>query len=207
MNRTRLLSIVAAALGTASLAHGTFVFNADAFDDPGIASLEGSFTDLSIIFTPDDITVDFVNLHVTLTDSTGGMYAFGPSDIEVAAVSIDFGPKGPVISEMIIGGVVNGADTIVPGTPDFIVAFGPDFELGFEQTVSIDDAIATVPGAGLGSSGGTFGPLNKCPGDYNGDDMVDFDDLNVVLGSWNVDYDFDDLNAVLSNWLNDCTMP
>ena len=39
-----------------------------------------------------------------------------------------------------------------------------------------------------------------CPGDITGDGSVDFEDLNTVLGGWDVDYDFDDLNAVLGNW-------
>lgn len=51
----------------------------------------------------------------------------------------------------------------------------------------------------------------SCPGDANGDLVVDFDDLNIVLGAWNTSgpmgdvndsgfVDFDDLNLVLSNW-------
>lgn len=44
-----------------------------------------------------------------------------------------------------------------------------------------------------------------CEGDYNGDSIVDFDDLNVVLSGWQLDYDFDDLNLVLANWDTDCS--
>ncbi len=56
-----------------------------------------------------------------------------------------------------------------------------------------------------------------CPGDTNGDGLVNFDDLNNVLGSWNTmdnlcggdvtgegSVNFDDLNLVLANWGNDC---
>lgn len=57
--------------------------------------------------------------------------------------------------------------------------------------------------------GEEVGPM--CPGDATGDGMVDFDDLNEVLGNWgtsgpdgDVDesgtVDFDDLNEVLANW-------
>ncbi|MCA9310071.1 MAG: SBBP repeat-containing protein, partial [Phycisphaerales bacterium] len=56
--------------------------------------------------------------------------------------------------------------------------------------------------------------LPPCPGDADGDRMVDFDDLNEVLGNWGMTgmagipgdvtgngvVDFDDLNEVLSNW-------
>lgn len=58
-------------------------------------------------------------------------------------------------------------------------------------------------------------PPLLCPGDADGDGMVDFSDLNVVLGSWgmvvgagDVNGDgivnFDDLNTVLNNWGTDC---
>ena len=57
-----------------------------------------------------------------------------------------------------------------------------------------------------------------CPGDTNGDGMVDFTDLNAVLGNWNQSVppgtmgdidgngqvDFADLNAVLANWGTSC---
>ncbi len=54
-----------------------------------------------------------------------------------------------------------------------------------------------------------------CPGDADGDNMVDFDDLNVVLINWgttgpdgdlddNNSVDFDDLNLVLINWGMGC---
>ncbi len=52
-----------------------------------------------------------------------------------------------------------------------------------------------------------------CPGDANGDGVVDFADLNIVLGSYNEtgqglpgdfdgdgDVDFADLNTVLTNY-------
>ncbi|MCA9310864.1 MAG: S8 family serine peptidase, partial [Phycisphaerales bacterium] len=61
-------------------------------------------------------------------------------------------------------------------------------------------------------------PPPNCPGDANGDLMVDFDDLNEVLTDWgmtvppgtggdvtgNGTVDFDDLNTVLENWANNC---
>ncbi len=57
--------------------------------------------------------------------------------------------------------------------------------------------------------------MSACPGDADGDNDVDFDDLNLVLLNWGTagptgdvdddgDVDFDDLNLVLLNWLNTC---
>ena len=43
-----------------------------------------------------------------------------------------------------------------------------------------------------------------CPGDYNGDNVVDFDDLAIVLGGFGTDYDFDDLGVVLGNFGTSC---
>ena len=56
-----------------------------------------------------------------------------------------------------------------------------------------------------------FEVVPVCPGDANGDTVVDFDDLNLVLLNWNTSgpdgdldgsgtVDFDDLNAVLGAW-------
>ncbi len=59
----------------------------------------------------------------------------------------------------------------------------------------------------------------ECPGDATGDNMVNFDDLNIVLGAWGTAgpagdvaplgggdgmVNFDDLNLVLANWLQSC---
>ncbi len=57
-----------------------------------------------------------------------------------------------------------------------------------------------------------------CPGDVNGDDIVDFADLNLVLGNWGTAgpvgdvvptlgdgaVNFDDLNAVIGGWGDSC---
>ncbi|MCA9310784.1 MAG: hypothetical protein KDA21_06235 [Phycisphaerales bacterium] len=58
----------------------------------------------------------------------------------------------------------------------------------------------------------------ECPGDTDGTGVIDFDDLNTVLGQWNTSVppgtggdvtgdgmvNFDDLNLVLANWATDC---
>jgi len=43
-----------------------------------------------------------------------------------------------------------------------------------------------------------------CPGDINGDGVVDFADLSAVLGEFGAAYDFADLSAVLANFGADC---
>ncbi len=59
---------------------------------------------------------------------------------------------------------------------------------------------------------------DDCPGDADGSNVVDFDDLNIVLANWNTTVapgtngdvtddgmvNFDDLNLVLANWATDC---
>ncbi|TVQ62736.1 MAG: hypothetical protein EA379_05050 [Phycisphaerales bacterium] len=45
---------------------------------------------------------------------------------------------------------------------------------------------------------------SACPGDYNGDNVVDFEDLSIVLGDFGGAYGFDDLSAVLANFGEDC---
>ncbi|TVQ61192.1 MAG: hypothetical protein EA379_06745 [Phycisphaerales bacterium] len=43
-----------------------------------------------------------------------------------------------------------------------------------------------------------------CPGDVNGDGIVDFADLSAVLGEFGAAFDFADLSAVLANFGADC---
>ncbi len=80
------------------------------------------------------------------------------------------------------------------------------------------DIRLTSWGVGPGS-GGSFSWVRGegvfCPGDANGDALVNFDDLNVVLENWGSagpagdldadgDVDFDDLNLLLENWAVSC---
>ncbi|TVQ59220.1 MAG: hypothetical protein EA379_11400 [Phycisphaerales bacterium] len=45
-----------------------------------------------------------------------------------------------------------------------------------------------------------------CTGDYNGDGIVDFADLSVVLSDFGGDFDFSDLSVVLANFGVDCNV-
>ncbi len=47
-------------------------------------------------------------------------------------------------------------------------------------------------------------PPPTCPGDFNGDGMVNFQDLNLVLSGFGSTYTFADLNLVLSNFGGTC---
>lgn len=42
-----------------------------------------------------------------------------------------------------------------------------------------------------------------CPGDINGDTLINVDDLLMVISDWNNPYDIDDLLAVIAGW-GDC---
>ncbi|HBS29090.1 MAG TPA: hypothetical protein DEB06_06485 [Phycisphaerales bacterium] len=69
------------------------------------------------------------------------------------------------------------------------------------------------------SAGFYYDPKADCPGNANGDGVVDFDDLSVVLAHWQNDYspgtgpgdtnadgivDFNDITTVLASWLRVC---
>ncbi len=126
-------------------------------------------------------------------------------------------------------------DGSCPSSPDSAIGCNDDFDCNDNGDVADDgyvaQATATVVSGNdylvrIGGYEGAQGagamvvfctpgvPMN-CPGDANGDDMVDFDDLNVVLGQWGTigpegdvdddgDVDFDDLNLVLGNWGTTC---
>ena len=50
-------------------------------------------------------------------------------------------------------------------------------------------------------------PGPNCPGDLNGDGVIDFDDLGIVLSGFGTDYNFDDLGMVLGAFCTDCLPP
>ncbi|MCA9310891.1 MAG: hypothetical protein KDA21_06775, partial [Phycisphaerales bacterium] len=80
------------------------------------------------------------------------------------------------------------------------------------------------PGTPTDLTGDTLGPLTPttptgCEGDADGNNTIDFDDLNVILGNWGTSgpagdvypfpggdgqVNFDDLNLVLGNWGVSC---
>lgn len=89
-----------------------------------------------------------------------------------------------------------------------------------EPTLGITHVVITSDGnAGLDNVGwGIALTPVACPGDADGNNTVDFEDLNLVLENWNSSVDpgtdgdttgdgtvnFDDLNDVLANWNTSC---
>ncbi len=77
------------------------------------------------------------------------------------------------------------------------------------RSCSLDDFGRVAFGAGSASGvSGVFlaqPGLAPCPGDYNGDRVVNFADLNIVLSGYGVGHFFNELNAVLSNFGATCT--
>lgn len=61
------------------------------------------------------------------------------------------------------------------------------------------DSASGVSGVFLAHPG-----LAACPGDFNGDRVVNFADLNIVLSGYGVGYFFNELNAVLSSFGATC---
>lgn len=43
-----------------------------------------------------------------------------------------------------------------------------------------------------------------CPGDANGDALVNFDDINYALANWLDPFDFDDITETIAHWLEPC---
>ncbi len=142
---------------------------------------------------------------------------------------------------MIDGGILNpgGAENAVRGV--ITVDLG-DFEVGIENDCNdngVEDAVDIAMGTSEDCNNNGIPDecdiadmtsedcnmngvpdecdLVNCPGDTNGDGLVNFDDLNNVLGNWNTMSDlcggdvtgegsvnFDDLNLVLANWNANC---
>ncbi|TVQ64661.1 MAG: hypothetical protein EA379_01000 [Phycisphaerales bacterium] len=120
----------------------------------------------------------------------------------------------------LFGGYRPNNMTVTPGstkvatwnTGHTLVAIAPNprvVELGFHPVSSAVNAgywDQTTDGARLMANAllFTIPEATSCPGDLNGDNVVDFEDLSEVLGGFGVDYDFNDLSEVLANFGNEC---
>ncbi|MCA9309704.1 MAG: hypothetical protein KDA21_00750 [Phycisphaerales bacterium] len=130
-----------------------------------------------------------------------------------------------------MGGTYQGVDTTCAMTdcpdPDGACCFSTGFCLELTEAECLGVG-ATWLGplttcAGDGNSNGIDdnceAPPAECDGDTNDDNMVNFDDLNVILGAWGTGgpagdvfpagggdgmVNFDDLNFVLNNWGASC---
>ena len=129
-----------------------------------------------------------------------------------------------------VGSYVSGATgraAIWSGSPDAFVDLHQYVPAGFTTSAAtaIDaeapDGVLRVVGYGYNASTSRIEALMwinvplDCPGDADGDGLVNFDDLNLVLANWNsagpegdADHsgfvDFDDLNLVLTAWQTTC---
>ncbi len=109
------------------------------------------------------------------------------------------------------GGVVVG----VSNSRAFIYRSGVMTDLnslitpGSGWTLQTANAISDT---GVIVGGGLFGGLPHgfmlvpvtCPGDFTGDQLVNVEDLNVVLGGFGARFGVNDLNIVLSHWSEAC---
>lgn len=89
--------------------------------------------------------------------------------------------------------------------------FGTLYNFRFTSDAPPAPALAAIglwrpPGEGEPGqvTAATQGPACVLVGDYNGDRMVDFQDLNIILSSFNGEYGFEDLNNVLSQFNSGC---
>ncbi len=133
-------------------------------------------------------------LNIVWLDSGGGVLGF-----ETAA-GVD--AASPTDTDILV--TVNGSAPA--GTTDAQILIGFHQEADAPGAAIWDDVTAVVT------------PAPDCPGDANGDLLVNFDDLNEVLAFWNTTQpvgtngdvtgdgmvNFDDLNEVLANWNTSC---
>ncbi|MCA9310107.1 MAG: hypothetical protein KDA21_02815, partial [Phycisphaerales bacterium] len=185
-----------------------------------------------------------VNGHLTVGNGMGnGFVSSGRITIDAAAIlTIDDSDQAQLglASELImrIGGLTPGVEhsqIIAPNgvntdgiltvelTNGFIPEVGDSFQLidapaisGAFDTLNLD---APPSDRAWIYDSGTLTCIRQPCSDANGDGMVNFDDLNVVLQNWALSVtpgtngdidgsglvDFDDLNLILQNWEDDCS--
>lgn len=96
------------------------------------------------------------------------------------------------------------ASTVI-GAFHQVEAVGPDAAYECDVTYSETSVSIVV----------TLAPPPSCPGDANGDNMVNFDDISAVIANWlgagpegdadgSGQVNFEDINAVIANWLAAC---
>jgi len=193
----------------------------------------------------DDIDIAIVNsftlnVSVLLNDGSGSYTTLPPIDIGVRLFGIDAADMtGDGIPDLVVG--VNQGNTIdqqsmygavlLPGAGDgtfgdavhFAASIGPwDLTCADVNNDGRPDALLACLSADsidILLNNGCLGVSEPCPGNANGDSIVDFDDIVAVLGNWLADYspgtgtgdadgsgtvDFDDIVAILGNWLSPC---
>ncbi len=153
------------------------------------------------------------------TDATVRTFAI---DADTGALTytgntFDVGLQGSLDDVQVMGDLVFITDntTAIDGVRGIY-----SFTLGAGGSLTMNGAILDTQGIGPGKIATWTPPAPPCPGDTNGDLMVDVDDLNAILSNWLVNVgvgspldlanddgivDVDDLNVVLGNWQAACT--
>ena len=100
-----------------------------------------------------------------------------------------------------------------PGTSSNPIGWATAYSFGFTAdtapTTGTMGVTAYKPGAAGPITGATRAPSAgvNCPGDIDGNLIVNLDDLQDLLFSFGSPYSLDDLQVVLFNFGNDCTAP
>ncbi|MHC5024657.1 MAG: Vgb family protein, partial [Planctomycetota bacterium] len=177
-----------------------------AFIDVFIPSGSGGMTDpQALFFGPDDL------LYVTASGD-GKVLRFDAASGAFIDVFVQDDPSTPLIDES--GGLV-GARGAAFG-PDgrlYVTSFGSNQVLRYDgQTGAFIDVFVSALAGASGPTDVLFGPPSIVPGDFNGDGIVNIQDLLQLLDAWGPcsncpedldgdgDVDIGDLLALLANW-------
>ncbi|MCA9310273.1 MAG: Ig-like domain-containing protein [Phycisphaerales bacterium] len=169
----------------------------------------GTFPEPGAVVTSDSVPALTATFHKTVDINAADVELVGAG---VGSVPFALSWDAPTQTATITPTSSLIADTYTLRIRDGVTDLAAGLALDGEMTDPAD------PGAfpsGEGLPGGDalvqFEVVPVCPGDANGDTVVDFDDLNLVLLNWNTSgpdgdldgsgtVDFDDLNAVLGAW-------
>ncbi|MBL0921821.1 MAG: hypothetical protein IBJ10_06805 [Phycisphaerales bacterium] len=168
---------------------------------------------------PTDLVLDLTNVSGAPIMATYSLGVVNPNgDPDNAMFSINGLPPGEPVPGVL--SLAAGGFTPVPISLD---ALSVDVLGVYELTLSIDLAGGSnfEPSDSIGLKALPPLPIAPCPGDANGDNVIDFADLNVLLSSFNTaapspnynpaadfdndgDVDFSDLNVLLSVFNTTC---
>ncbi|TVQ60461.1 MAG: hypothetical protein EA379_08095 [Phycisphaerales bacterium] len=170
----------------------------------GVYNVTLHLTDSNNMTATDTITVTVVGATTAVTDVNPPAGDQGAS-VPVVITGTNFKNVASA-SEVTVSGsgvsvtgtpVPNAAGTEISGL-SFVIDAGAT--LG-ARTITVANSDGSASGVGLFT---VDAASVSCPGDFNGDLVVDFDDLSIVLGGFGAAFDFADLSEVLANFGVDC---
>lgn len=144
------------------------------------------------------------------TDATARTMSMNQATGELTAtgVSFDVGLQGTLGDVRVVNGVVFVTDnsTAIDGLTGVY-----SFTLGAGGTLNQNGPIVLTQGIAPRSMAHWIPPAPKCPGDANGNHVVDIDDLVLVITNWNATggpgdvnddniVNIDDLVLVITHW-------